>query len=299
MTATTEIRTTTVAGLIDSIWVASALVPALGRAVLADDDPAAGVLAVAGLVERGETGWVPTERFRAEIPPERIAMLRERLISTLGQAATIAARGPGCGWDSYSDDVLLAQGRFSAVAGRIFKAMLTTTPELAAAFDACRVIIDTGVGVGAGACSICEALPGTRVIGLDVNARALGLARQLVVAKDLGDRIELRLQGVEELQDVGVASIAHISPPFFPRPALIKGIACLFRALRPGGMLILSGLSSDGAPGAIDRWQACNAGGTAVTLDECAELVMAAGFEKPKPPNLAPGMPLAALSRRP
>lgn len=302
MTTTTTIdgRDTTAAGLVDSIWVASALATALGRPALADDDPAAGVLALAGLVERSDTGWVLTDALGPATPLERTAMVRERLISTLGQAATIAAHGPGRGWDGYPDDVLLAQGRFSAVAGRIFKTMLGSMAEVATAFDDCPVIIDAGVGVAAGACSICESVPTARLIGLDVNARALGLARQLVTAKDLGDRIELRLQSVEELHDVGVASVAHISPPFFPGRALAEGIARLHRALRPGGTLILSGISGAGAAGAIDRWQAYNAGGSAVTLVECAELVTGAGFETPRtPPSLPPGTPTGVISRRP
>lgn len=300
MTTTTDTRTTTAAELIDSIWAASALVTALDPSGLPDEDPAAGVLARAGLVEQRDTGWVPTQLLGAEAASEGSAMLRERLISALGQAATIAARGPGCGWDSYSDEVLMAQGRVSAAAGQILKAMLGSIPEVAAALDACPVIIDAGVGVAAGACSVCEGVPGTRVIGLDVNPRALGLARQLVTAKGLSDRIELRLQGVEDLQDVGVASLAHISTRFIPRPALTEGIARLFGALRPGGMLILGGISSDGNDGAIDRWQAYNAGGSSLSLAECSALVTAAGFEKPNtPPNLPPEGPIVALARRP
>jgi SAM-dependent methyltransferase len=300
MRTTTDPPAATAAGLINSIWAASALVSALGRPALGEDDPAVGVLALAGLVERRDAEWVPSTALSAEVPSERTAMMRERLISTLGQAAAIAAHGPGCGWDGYSDEVLIAQGRFSAVAGRIFKTLLASIPELAAALDACPVIIDVGVGVAAGACSVCEALPGVRVIGLDVNPRALGLARQLVEAKALSDRIELRLQAVEDLRDNGVASLVHISPPFFPRPALAEGIARLFQALRPGGRLILSGIARDGTSGAIDRWQAHNAGGSAVTLADCAALVEAAGFETPMPPpNLPPGMPTAALARRP
>jgi len=299
MATTTDTPTTTIPGLVDSIWVASALATALGTPALADQDPAGEVLAHAGLFERGESGWVPTQEFEAEIPPERTDMLRQRLISVLGQSATIAARGSGSGWDSYSDGVLLAQGRFSAIAGRLLKAMLGSMPDLAAVFDERRLIIDVGVGVAAGACSICETLPGTRVIGLDVNARALGLARELISAKELGDRIELRLQSVEQLQDVGVASLAHMSPPFIPRPALTEGIPRLYRAVRPGGALILSGISADGAAGAVDRWQAYNAGGSAVTFAECAELLTAAGFDQPRRPDLPPGTPpVAVLSRR-
>jgi len=238
--------------------------------------------------------------LQAEASPERLTTLRQRMITVLGQAASIAARGPGRGWDGYNDDVLLAQGQASTVAGPGFKALLASIPEAAAAFDECRVIIDVGVGVAAGICSICEAVPATRLIGLDVNARALGLARKLVAAKGFGHRIELRLQGVHELVEVGVASLAHIPPPFIPRPALTEGIPRLFRALRPGGFLILSGIANEGASGAIDRWRAYNAGGHAVTRIECAALVTAAGFEEPKThPNLPPGAPAVVVCRRP
>jgi SAM-dependent methyltransferase len=300
VTAATARRVTTADELIDSIWIASALATALDQSVLPKEDRAAAVLAVAGLVEREDTGWLPTEWLRADIAAGRTDVLRERLIATLGQAATIAARGAGCGWDSYSDEVLLAQARLSAAASRGVKAMLSSVPELKAVLDGCRVVIDAGVGVAGGACAICEAVPATRLIGLDVNPRALGLARETIAAKGLSDRIELRLQGVEELQDVGVASLAHIAAPFIPRPALIDGIPRVFRALQPGGMLLLSGVSTDDANGAISRWQAYNAGGVVMTLAECAALVTATGFEEPSTPsNLPAGSPLIAYCRRP
>ena len=297
MTTTTAGRTTTVGELIDSIWVASALATALGEPELPDEDPAVEMLALAGLVERNDTGWVPTESLRAEVPPERIDVARERLASVLGQAATIAALGPGRSWDSYGDEVLLAQGRLSAAVSRAFASMLSSMPDLAAVVEHCQVIIDAGVGVAGAACTICETLPDARVIGLDVNPRALGLARKLAAAKGLSDRIELRLQGVEELQDVGVASVGHIPPQFIPRPAVIEGIGRMFRALRPGGILLLD-VSGQDAEATVDRWQAYNAGGSAMTLTECAEVVTAAGFEQPKtPPNLPPGAPLAYCRR--
>jgi hypothetical protein len=154
--------------------------------------------------------------------------------------------------------------------------------------------------VAGGACSIGEALPAARIIGLDVNPRPLGLARERVAAKGLADRIELRLPGVEELQDIRVASLAHVSPPFVPRPALVEGAGRLFRALKPGGMLMLSGICGDGADGTVGRWPAYNAGGTPLTLAECAAMVTATGFEEPKtPPDLPPGAPVLAYCRRP
>ena len=299
MTTTSETGTIAAPELIDSIWLASALASALGRPGLTDEDPAVDVLAAAGLVERSGAGWVLTEPLGPKARPERSAMVREQLISALGQAATIAVHGGGCGWEANSDDVLLAAGRLSAARGlgHNFRTYIDTSPELAAAYAACPVIIDVGVGVAAGACAMCEGLPEARVIGLDVNARALALARRLVAAKDLSHRIELRLQGVEELEDVRAASLAHIPVRFIPRPDLTEGIRRLFCALRPGGLLFVSGVSSDGV---LDRWQAYNTGGSTVTPDECAALLTAAGFETPRPaPSLPPEAPVVLLSTRP
>jgi hypothetical protein len=77
-------------------------------------------------------------------------------------------------------------------------------------------------------------------------------------------------------------------------------MSTLFRALRPGGILILSGLSNPGGNQAHDRWHAHHTGGTALTIEECAELATAAGFEAPMAmPSRASGAPLVATCRRP
>jgi len=297
---TTAARTRTVGELIESIWAASALVTSIGAPALAADDAAAPVLARFGLVEWVDGGWVPSELLRAEIPPERTDVVRERLGSALGQAAGIAAVGTGQGWDSYSDEVFLSQGRLSAAVTRrgLSSTSIRSAPNLAEVLDGCRVFLNVGVGVAGAACAICDVLPHARVIGLDVNPRALALARELVAARGLTDRVELRLQGVEELQDVGVASLAQIPPQFIPRPAFVEGVTRLFRALEPGGLLIIDVLS-DAVDDAIDRWQAHNAGGTPITLAECAEIVMEAGFEEPKLPPELPAGAAVAYCRRP
>jgi SAM-dependent methyltransferase len=295
MVTTTDSRSAAAAQVIDSIWVASALACVLGSPALDEQDPTFEVLAQAGLIEPGDTSVLDPGT-----PPAVAAMMRERLISTLGQAAAIAAHGPGGGWDAYSDDVLLAQGRFSAIGARMMAADSGFTFNPSTVTDGHPLVIDVGVGVAASACAMAEAFPESRVIGLDVNARALGLARDLVKSKGLQDRIELRLQGVEELRDVEIASMAHMSPPFIPRPAVVAGISALHRALRAGGILILSGLSNPEGNQAHDHWQAHNTGGTALTIEECAELATAAGFEAPVPmPSRAPSAPIVAMCRRP
>jgi hypothetical protein len=70
-------------------------------------------------------------------------------------------------------------------------------------------------------------------------------------------------------------------------------------ALKPGGRLMLSGLTVAGAAGAIGRWQARNAGGSAVTEQQCADLLAVAGFERPSRLPLPPGAPVVLTCRRP
>ena len=60
---------------------------------------------------------------------------------------------------------------------------IRSVPELTAAFRQRGVFLDIGVGVAAIACAFCEAVPGARVIGLDVHAPALALARQAIADK--------------------------------------------------------------------------------------------------------------------
>ncbi len=284
--------------LTDTIWQASALVDALERPELPDDDPAAEVLGACGLAERTASGWALAPDLAAEIDA-RIGSVADQLRSVLGQAATIAAGGADGGWSRYDDAVLLAQGRASAPAASALTGLVKSIPELAEAFAGEGVFLDVGVGVGVIACSFCERVPGSRVIGLDVHAPALTLAREIVTAHGLTDRIELRLQSVHELQDEGIADLAHLPVPFIARALLADSLTRLHRALRPGGRLEVVGIATEGPTGAVGRWQAHNAGGSSVTEAECGELLAVAGFEPPTRLELPAGAPTVVIARRP
>jgi hypothetical protein len=55
------------------------------------------------------------------------------------------------------------------------------------------------------------------VVGLDPLPQAIELAARTVAAHGLGDRVELRSPGVEQLDDEGVFDLAWVPLPSFLR----------------------------------------------------------------------------------
>jgi precorrin-6B methylase 2 len=280
--------------LLEAAWTASAAARVLAGGidqVLPEDDPAVPLLAAAGLIEPTEGGYalVGREALRGS---EAIALAGIR--SALGQAYDIATGRTG--WSAYDDDVLVAQGEASAAGGRGLAGMIAAFPGLADAFADGGVLLDVGVGVAALACAFCEAVPGSRVIGLDVEPRAVALAEARVRERGLADRVDVRTVGIEAFDEEAVADLAHMSPVFIPPSVLPEAMKRIRAALRPGGWLALSGVVREGADDAT-RWMAHNAGGSAVTDVDVAALATAAGFAEPIAPPLPPGAPRVLVCR--
>jgi SAM-dependent methyltransferase len=285
-----------IASLMDAAWTASAVARVLERgadATLAEDDPAVPLLLKAGLLARTPTGYAlaGADAFRGT-EHAVVASIR----SCLGQSAAIAHGSAG--WGRNDDEVLMAQGVASSAGGPGFAAMITHL-GLEDRFREGGVLLDVGVGVAALACSFCEAVPRARVIGLDVLPRALELARELVAARGLEERVELRRQGVEELADEAVADLAHMSPVFIPPAVVPEGLRRIRRALRPGGWLALSGIVVDGPDSAALRWMVHHAGGSALGDADVARLATDLGYAAPVPAPLPPGAPRVLLLQRP
>ena len=278
--------------LLNGAWTVSALACVLATGadtLLPDDHPAVVLLDEAGLLEPVDGGYLLAGRDQLR-GREQFAVAGIR--SALGQTADIASGSDG--WGAHHDVVLTAQGEASAAGGRAFADMIATLPGLGGRFADGGVLLDVGVGVAALACAFAEAVPAARVIGLDVEPRALALAQARIQEKGLADRVEVRLVGIESFDETAVADIAHMSPVFIPPAVLPSAMSRLRSALTPGGWLALSGIVKAGADGAT-RWMAHNAGGSAVTEADVAELAAAAGFGTPVAPPLPPGAPRVLL----
>lgn len=269
-------------------WTLAALAVALRATDSAADEAACAVLTAAGLDVDGLDA-----RFREPRAAEASG--------TLLKAAAIATGKP-VSWADQSDEAIIAQGRASGMFTPNFLANLDLMPgmrELLAQPNA--AILDVGVGIAGIAVSLAEALPTVRVVGIDVLPHVLALAAQTLAASPAGDRVELRLQSIDTLEDTDRYAFAWVPSPFIPEVPLIEGLRRVVRAVVPGGYVLLPHTRFDGVPldDAVTRFQIASYGGTALDAAQAAEMLRAAGLPVTFTQPMPPGAPALAIGHRP
>jgi hypothetical protein len=206
-------------------------------------------------------------------------------------------------WTRQDDEALLAQGRASAQGAGPFKMfavpMMEGLAELLAGPS--PVMLDVGVGVGAMAVAWCQTFPGLHIVGIDVFPRALELARRVVGAAQLADRIELRNQDVIDLADRETYCWAWLPAPFIPPSTLASGIPRVIDALVPGGWVGVGHGKFGPNPlsDAITRFQTVVFGGTPLDNDGAELLLSRAGLESVVTLPTPQGAPGITVGRRP
>jgi SAM-dependent methyltransferase len=200
------------------------------------------------------------------------------LRNTLLQVADLAARSREgrleAGWTHDDPLIMQAQGEISAqpvraLVEQVFPVMGVEVHDF----------LDVGAGVGAMCIELCRRLPDARAVGLEPADAPLALARDNVRAAGLEDRIELRRQPVEELEDEAAYDVAWLAAMFMPRPAVTTALRVLHRAVRPGGIVLTGamGAGGEGLPDAAARLRAA-LWGAEVGLEELEGLARDAGY---------------------
>jgi SAM-dependent methyltransferase len=230
--------------------------------------------------------------------------VREATMSSLRQLATVVGILPvedSDGWAAVDDATLLAQGRSSALGGRMIASFVVPSLDgLASTSSGGGEFLDVGVGVGELAAAFCEILPAWRVVGIDVLPRALDLARRTIADRGLEGRIEVRLEPVEALGDIDRFDLAWIPAPFIPHEAFDAGVSRVRNALRPGGWLIVGAgrFDGDALAVAVTRWKTLRAGGTPLSSDDARTALNAAGLGEFREIATPPGAPALYAARR-
>jgi len=192
------------------------------------------------------------------------------LVSSLSQAAAAAA-GTTRIWSDLSDDVMIAQGRSSALMAKVILAAVAPNYAVLDGSAAAR-ILDVGTGIGAIATALASALPGAEVTGIDIAERPLQIGRELLLGTEqsIADRVQLRQGDVTELDDERYYDVVWMPMPFLPDAIAGRALDRATRALRPDGLLVLGTHPDvdDERQRATDGWIASLTGGGTLMASE-------------------------------
>ncbi len=192
-----------------------------------------------------------------------------------------SAQNPGAsiGWNFTEPAILQSQGMSSA--SGVEPALISRLGDLEQRLRAPSArFLDVGAGVGAISIAVCRLLPNLHAVGLEPQEAPLAEARRNVAGAGLADRIELRKQGVEDLTDKDAFDLAFFPQMFMSDRIVTLGLQNIWKALRPGGWILVTSLSIEGMniEAALSRLRDVLWGGAARLPSQVEALLSGAGF---------------------
>ena len=144
-------------------------------------------------------------------------------------------RAPG--W-SYTDPAIInGQGMTSRAFVRTFETIAASVGNFKAVLDRPGVFLDVGTGAGWLAIEVARCWPAWKVVGINSWRPSLDLARANIAASGVEDRIELRIQSLEQLQDDRAYFLAWLPGPFLSQQAVMLALPSVKKALKPGRLV--------------------------------------------------------------
>lgn len=168
-----------------------------------------------------------------DVPPQQRAIALALIRTYLHQAVDLLddpTRAPGWG---FTDPVILdGWGRASTMVPTL---IAQAHPDL----ESVSRLLDVGTGVGLLALAATDRWPAATVVGIDPSSAPLARAKEHVEAAGRADRVELRQQDIADVEDNDEFDCAWVPSFFLSVSALETGLPRVFRALRPGGWVVV------------------------------------------------------------
>jgi SAM-dependent methyltransferase len=227
------------------------------------------------------------------IDPDRAVSVLALIRTIFRQAAELLEspeRVPAWG---YRDPIILqSQGQVSRLIVRGIAALAAQRPDLGAMLRRGGAFLDVGTGVGWLAIDAARSWPAMRIVGIDPWEPALALARENLAKSGVAERIELRSQRAEHLDEVAAFTLAWLPGPFIAAEIAQPALERIRRALAPGGWLIFGINAPPAGPleEALTNLRNVRNGGYPWTPKEVEERLRASDFQGVE--SVLPGGPI-------
>jgi ubiquinone/menaquinone biosynthesis C-methylase UbiE len=144
-------------------------------------------------------------------------------------------------WDQTSPDWIAgvsSTGR--AFYNRLIPAGLEKVPGLVDTLTSGARVLETACGAGVGLMQLATRYPASSFVGMDGDAYSLELAADKLRAADLTDRVQLVHSPMEDLDDDGAFDVVVNNISMHECRDIDTVVASTYRALRPGGVFVIS-----------------------------------------------------------
>lgn len=202
-------------------------------------------------------------------------------------------------WSHDDPRLLQACGDFSRNFARGLTANIV--PKLDGLAESFTRFLDVGVGVASLSIELASLWPQLKITGIDVWQPSLALARANVAAAGLGDRITLREQAAEAIEDQSAFDLVWLPIIFMPERCVPTAFERARAALRPGGWTLLAFANwdvPDPCLRAFWRLRTTTFGGPLWTPAQVEATLRERGFTDVRTLPTPPGAPTLMAARR-
>lgn len=220
--------------------------------------------------------------FRAAL---RAPLLQAEQFRSHAAAGAVAIEG----WTHTDQAIIEAQGVMTRMWARKAIPKLRFLPGLTGRLSTPgAALLDVGAGAAGLSIALCDAFPHLSAVALEPAPQPAAIGEHQIAAAGLSNRITLRQQRVEHLDDAAAFDLAFLPQMFLPDAIMPETARRVFRALRPGGWLLVAVLARKGhdLPSTISRLKNLLWGGNLRDVDAVRPHLADEGF---KPIIRAPG----------